>query len=52
MIYQDKVEIRFANKDQLYADLLKAREQQEALSAACAEVLGRQVKIYVQPVDA
>jgi DNA polymerase-3 subunit gamma/tau len=37
----------FKHKDSLYADLLKAREQQETLRAACAQVLGQPVKIYV-----
>jgi DNA polymerase-3 subunit gamma/tau len=42
-------EARFAfkHKDSLYAELLKAREQQEALRAACAQVLGQAVRIYV-----
>ncbi len=37
----------FHHKDSLYADLLKAREQQESLRAACAQVLGQPVRIYV-----
>jgi DNA polymerase-3 subunit gamma/tau len=37
----------FRHKDSLYADLLKAREQQETLRAVCAEVLGPPVRIYV-----
>jgi DNA polymerase-3 subunit gamma/tau len=37
----------FRHKDSLYADLLKAREQQESLRAACAQVLGQPVRIYV-----
>jgi len=37
----------FDHKDSLYADLLKAREQQEALRAVCAQVLGQSVRIYV-----
>jgi DNA polymerase III gamma/tau subunit len=37
----------FKCKDSLYADLLKAREQQETLGAACAQVLGQPVRIYV-----
>jgi DNA polymerase-3 subunit gamma/tau len=37
----------FKHKDSLYADLLKAREQQETLRAACAQVLGQPVRIYV-----
>jgi DNA polymerase-3 subunit gamma/tau len=51
-----EVHFTFANKDALYADLLKAREQQEALRTACAQVLGQPVKIYVtlevQPIEA
>jgi DNA polymerase-3 subunit gamma/tau len=37
----------FKHEDALYADLLKAREQQEALREACAQVLGQSVRIYV-----
>jgi DNA polymerase-3 subunit gamma/tau len=37
----------FNQKDSLYADLLKAREQLEALRAVCAQVLGQPVRIYV-----
>jgi len=37
----------FKHEDALYADLLKAREQQEALRAACAQVLGQPVRICV-----
>ena len=37
----------FKHKDSLYADLLKAREQQETLRAVCAQVLGQPVRIYV-----
>ena len=37
----------FKHKDSLYADLLKAREQQEALRAVCAQVLGQPVRICV-----
>ena len=37
----------FTQKDSLYADLLKGREQQEALRAASTQVLGQPVKIYV-----
>jgi DNA polymerase-3 subunit gamma/tau len=37
----------FTQKDSLYADLLKGREQAEALRAACTQVLGQPVKIYV-----
>jgi DNA polymerase-3 subunit gamma/tau len=46
----------FRHKDSLYADLLKAREQQETLRAACAKVLGQPPRIYVtleeQPTEA
>jgi hypothetical protein len=35
----------------LYADLLKASEQQEALRGACAQVLGQPVRIYVKLED-
>jgi DNA polymerase-3 subunit gamma/tau len=41
----------FKHKDSLYADLLKAREQQETLRAACAQVLGQPVRIYVTLED-
>jgi len=37
----------FGHKDSLYADLLKAHEQQETLRAVCAQVLGQPVRIYV-----
>ena len=42
-----EVRFTFAHKDSLYADLLKAREQQETLRAVCAQVLGQPVRIYV-----
>jgi DNA polymerase-3 subunit gamma/tau len=42
-----EVHFTFKRKDSLYADLLKAREQQETLRAACAQVLGQPVRIYV-----
>ena len=42
-----EVRFTFAHKDSLYADLLQAREQQETLRAACAQVLGQPVRIYV-----
>ena len=42
-----EVRFTFARKDSLYADLLKAREQQETLRAVCAQVLGQPVRIYV-----
>jgi DNA polymerase-3 subunit gamma/tau len=37
----------FDHKDSFYADILRAREQQEALRAVCAQVLGQSVRIYV-----
>jgi DNA polymerase-3 subunit gamma/tau len=37
----------FKPKDSFYADLLRAREQQETLRAVCARVLGAPVRIYV-----
>ena len=42
-------EVRFlyAHKDSFYADLLKSREQQETLRAACSQVLGQPVRICV-----
>ncbi|HEV2178230.1 MAG TPA: DNA polymerase III subunit gamma/tau [Terriglobia bacterium] len=44
-------EVRFTyargNSGSVWADLLKGRENQEALRAACAEVLGQPVKIHV-----
>jgi DNA polymerase-3 subunit gamma/tau len=42
-----EVHFTFRQKDSLYADLLKARDQQEALRAVCAQVLGQPVRIYV-----
>jgi DNA polymerase-3 subunit gamma/tau len=42
-----EVHFTFKHKDSLYADLLKAREQQETLRVACAQVLGQPVRIYV-----
>lgn len=44
----DEVVFGFARKDSLYADLLRAREQQEVLGRVCAEVLGRPVRIIVE----
>jgi hypothetical protein len=43
-----EVVFRFAREDSLYADILKAREQQEALRAVCAHVLGQPVRIRVE----
>jgi DNA polymerase-3 subunit gamma/tau len=42
-------EVRFlyAQKDSVYADLLKSRDQQETLRSACAQVLGQPVRICV-----
>jgi DNA polymerase III gamma/tau subunit len=42
-----EIHFTFKHKDSLYADLLKAREQQETLRAVCAQVLGQPVRIYV-----
>ncbi len=42
-----EVRFTFAHKDSLYADLLKAREQQETLRVVCSQVLGQPVRIYV-----
>ncbi len=42
-----EVKFLYAPKDALYADLLRSREQQEALRAACAQVLGQPVRICV-----
>jgi DNA polymerase-3 subunit gamma/tau len=42
-----EVRFTFARKDSLYADLLKAHEQQETVRAVCAQVLGQPVRIYV-----
>jgi len=42
-----EVHFTFRDKDSLYADLLKAREQQEALRGVCEQVLGQPVRIYV-----
>jgi len=46
-IESGEVHFVFRQKDSLYADLLKAREQQEALRAVCTQVLGQPVRIYV-----
>jgi DNA polymerase-3 subunit gamma/tau len=46
-IEDGEVHFVFKHKDSLYADLLKAREQQEALRAVCTQVLGQPVRIYV-----
>jgi hypothetical protein len=43
-----EVVFRFAEKDKLYADLLKGREQSEALLRVCADVLGQSVRIRVE----
>jgi DNA polymerase III gamma/tau subunit len=42
-------EVRFlyARKDAVYADLLRSREQQEALRSVCTQVLGQPVRICV-----
>jgi len=41
------VHFAFQQKDSQFADLLKAREQQEILRAVCAQVLGQPVRICV-----
>jgi len=41
------VHFTFEQKDSQFADLLRAREQQETLRAVCAQVLGQPVRIYV-----
>jgi DNA polymerase-3 subunit gamma/tau len=41
------VHFTFEPTGSFYADMLKAREQQETLRAACEQVLGQPVKIYV-----
>jgi DNA polymerase-3 subunit gamma/tau len=41
------VHFTFEQKDSQFADLLKAREQQETMRAVCAQVLGQPVRIYV-----
>jgi DNA polymerase-3 subunit gamma/tau len=46
-----EVRFTFGHKDSLYADLLKAREQQETLRAVCSQVLGQPVRIYVTLED-
>jgi len=46
-IEDGEVHFTFKHKDSFYADLLKGREQQEALRAVCAQVLGQPVRIYV-----
>ena len=46
-IGEGEVHFTFKQKDSFYADLLKAREQQEALRVVCAQVLGQPVRIYV-----
>jgi DNA polymerase-3 subunit gamma/tau len=42
-----EVRLTFQPKDSLYADLLKARDQQETLRAVCAQVLGQPARICV-----
>ena len=46
-----EVRFTYAKKDIFFADLLKSREHQEALRAACAQVLGETVRVYVTLVD-
>jgi DNA polymerase-3 subunit gamma/tau len=42
-----EVRLSFEQKDALYADLLRSREQQDSLRAACSKVLGQPVRICV-----
>jgi len=42
-----EVQLLYARKDALYADLLRSREQQESLREVCAQVLGQPVRICV-----
>ena len=46
-----EVSFTYAKKDSSVADLLRNREQQEKLRAACASVLGEAVKVCVTLVD-
>ena len=46
-----EVRFTYAKKDSWAADLLKSRERQEALRAACTQVLGEAVKVCVTLVD-
>ncbi|HEV2495432.1 MAG TPA: DNA polymerase III subunit gamma/tau [Terriglobia bacterium] len=46
-----EVRFSYAKKDSWAADLLKSRERQEALRAACTQVLGEAVKVCVTLVD-
>ena len=46
-VENDEVRFTFKHRDSLYADLLKAREQQEVLRAACTDVLSQPVRICV-----
>ena len=50
-VQNGEVHFTFSHKDSLYADLLKSREQQETLLAACAQVLGQPPRIYVTLED-
>ena len=42
-----EVRFTYAQKDALYAELLKSREQQDSLRAVCTQVLGQPVRICV-----
>jgi DNA polymerase-3 subunit gamma/tau len=42
-----EVHFLYAQKDILYAELLRSREQQDSLRAVCAQVLGQPVRICV-----
>ena len=46
-----EVRFTYAKKDSWAAELLKSREHQEALRAACAQVLGETVRVYVTLLD-
>ena len=46
-----EVSFAYAKRDSGIADLLRSRERQEALQAACARVLGEAVKVCVTLVD-
>ncbi len=47
-ISDSDITLDFAPKESFFADLVKSRDQQATLRAACEEVLGRPVKIYVR----
>ncbi len=41
----------YSQKDDLYAQLLRSREQAETVRSACAEILGGAIKITVEVED-